>query len=165
MDHTAVAVIWRRRNMCRLACNVCGVTTVNGSSVGSSSCGRLSTRCSLSVISPDRPSTAGVLAFLWILHVFCLDYHQPICVSVFTASASLQHLTTSSFCPEALLCFYCCTGITPTSVDGRPFCSHLPGWTYNITNKRSSEDCDGRRPNKFEPTRANYTRLHPFFWS
>ena len=34
------------------------------------------------VISPDRPSTGGVLAFLWILHVFCLDYHQPICVSV-----------------------------------------------------------------------------------
>ena len=60
--------------MCRLACNVCGVTTVNGSSVGSSSYCRLSTRCSLSVISPDRPSTAGVLAFLWILHVFCLDY-------------------------------------------------------------------------------------------
>ena len=94
--------------MCRLACNVCGVATVNGSSVGSSSCCRLSTRCSLSVISPDRPSTAGVVAFLWILHVFCLDYHQPICVCLLAASASLQHLTTS-FCPEALLCSYCYT--------------------------------------------------------
>ena len=92
--------------MCRLACIVCGVTIVNGSIVGSSSCCRVSARCSLSVISPDRPSTAGVLAFLWILHVFCLDYHQPICVSVLAASASLQHLTTSSFYPEALLCFY-----------------------------------------------------------
>ena len=96
--------------MRRLACNVCGVTTVYGSNVGSSSCCRLQTRCSLSVISPDRPSTASVLASLWILHVFCLNYHQPICVSVcVAASASLQHLTTSSFCPEALLCFYCFT--------------------------------------------------------
>ena len=68
--------------MCRLACNVCGVTTVNGSSVGWSSCCRLSRRRPLSVISPDRPSTAGVPAFLLILHVFCLDYHQPICASV-----------------------------------------------------------------------------------
>ena len=82
MDHTPWLWYVRRRNMCRLACNVCGITTVNGSSVGSSSCCRLSTRCSLSVISPDRPSTAGVLAFLWVLHVFCLDYHQPICACI-----------------------------------------------------------------------------------
>ena len=29
-----------------------------------------------------------------------------LCISVLAACASLQHLTTS-FCPEALLCFYC----------------------------------------------------------
>ena len=96
--------------MCRLACNVCGVNTVNGSSIGSSSCCRLSTGCSLSVISLHRPSTAGVLAFFWILHVLCwTTISLSVYLSVLAASASLQHLTTSSFCPEALLCFYCYT--------------------------------------------------------
>ena len=125
----------RRRNMCRLACNVCGVTTVYGSSVGSSSCCRLSTRCSLSVISLDRPSTAGVLAFFWMLHVLCLDYHQPICVSVgvgrkrqFTKS---HHIF---FLPKSTAVCFLLHGITPASVDGCPLCRHLPGCTYNITN-------------------------------
>ena len=121
--------------MCRLACNVCGVTTVNGSSVGSTSSGRLSTRCSLSVISPDRPSTAGVLAFLWILHVFCLDYHQHICVSVCVGRK--RQFTTSYhiFLPRSAAVFLLLHGITPTSVDGRPLCSHLPGCKYDITNR------------------------------
>ena len=97
--------------MCRLACNVCGVTTVNGSSVGSSSCGRLSTRCSLSVISPDRPSTAGVLhSFGYCTCSVWTTISLSVYLSVLAASASLQHLTTSSFCPEAPLCFYCYTG-------------------------------------------------------
>ena len=30
-------------------------------------------------------------------------------LSELAASSSLQHITTSSFCPEALLCFYCYT--------------------------------------------------------
>ena len=114
--------------MCRLACNVCGVTTVNGSSVGSSSCCRLSTRCSLPVISPDRPSTEGVLAFLWILHVFCLDHHQPICESVCVGRK--RPFTTSHhifFLPRSTAVFLLLHGITSTSVDGRPLCSHLPG--------------------------------------
>ena len=44
MDHTSWLSHVRRRNVCRLACTVCGVTTVNGSSVGTSSCCRLSTK-------------------------------------------------------------------------------------------------------------------------
>ena len=51
MDHIPWLWYVRRRTTCRFACNVCGVTTVNGSSVGSSSCCRLSTRCSLSDLS------------------------------------------------------------------------------------------------------------------
>ena len=92
-----------------MACNVCGVTTVNGSSICSSSCCRISTRCSLSVISPDRPSTAGVHAFLWILQVFCLDYHLPICVSVCVGRK--RQFTTSHhiFLPRSTAGFYCYT--------------------------------------------------------
>ena len=119
MDNTPWLRYERRRNMCRLECNVCGVTTVNGSSVGSSSWCRLSTRCSLSVISPDRPSTAGVLAFLWTLHVFCLDYHQPIWVSVCVGRK--RQFTTSHhifFLPTSTPVFLLLHGITPTSSMG-----------------------------------------------
>ena len=126
--------------MCCLACNICGVTTVNGGSVGPSSCCRLSTRCSLSVISPDRPSTAGVLAFRWILHVFCLDYHQPICVSVCVGRK--RQFTTSPhiFLPRNTAEFLLLHGITTTSVDGSPLCRHLPGCTYNSTNRSGSSN-------------------------
>ena len=126
--------------MCRLACNVCGVTTVNGSSVGSSSCCRLSARCSPSVISPDRPSTVGVLAFLWIQHVFCLDYHQPICVSVCVGSKRQFKISHHIFfLTRSTAVFLLLHGITPTSVDGRPLCSYLPGWPYHVTNKHHEE--------------------------
>ena len=162
--------------MCRLACNVCGVTTVNGSSVGSSSYCRLSTMCSLSVICPDRPSTAGVLAFLWVLLVFCLDYHLPICVSVCVGHKRqfTTQFTTSSFCPEALLCFYCytvshrlasmgvrpaptCLGehtISPTAsttrvlAQGRDLARRVPAiLIYNITNSvNDARASTGPRP-------------------
>ena len=114
MDHTPRLWYVRRRNMCRLACNVCGVTTENCSSVGSSSCCRLSTRCSLSVISPDRQSTEGVLAFLWIRHVFCLDYHQPICVSVCVGRKRQFTTFHHIFLPRSTAVFVLLHGITPT---------------------------------------------------
>ena len=93
--------------MCRLACNVCSVTTKNGSSIGSSSCCRLSTRCSLSVVSPGQQ--VSLHSFGYCTCSVWTTISLSSYLSVLAAIASLQQLTTSSFCPEALLCFFCYT--------------------------------------------------------
>ena len=109
MDHTPWLWYVRRRNMCRLACNVCGVTTVNGSSVGSSSCCRLSTRCSLWSLRIVQVQQVSLHSFGYCTCSVWTTISLSVYLSVLSASARLQHLTTSSFCPEALLCFYCYT--------------------------------------------------------
>ena len=108
--------------------------------------------------------------------MFCLDYHLPICVSVCVGHKRqfTTQFTTSSFCPEALLCFYCytvshrlasmcvhraptCLGehtISPTAsttrvlAQGRDLARRVPAiLIYNITNSvNDARASTGPRP-------------------
>ena len=87
-------------------------------------------QATFSHVSPSRrTSTTQPLATVPGYHtISTIDYHQPICVSVCVGRK--RQLTTSHhifFLPRSTAVFLLLHGITPTSVDGRPLCSHLPG--------------------------------------